>query len=130
MGKFDALMDPAHFNDEESWTDEEREYVENAMGEFLDEFSKGYFSELDPDMKKYNAAMEYAHDAGYDTNDAEQIFALGEEVRQKLDALESQIDHDIEIEDESSKDLHQKMYADLMEISFGIMGIMLDKVDY
>lgn len=129
MSKFDTLMDPEHFNDEESWTDEEREYVENAMGEFLNEFSKGYFSEIDPGMHKFNAAMEYAHDAGYDTDDAEQLFALGDEVRQKLDALEGQIDHDIEIGDETSKDLHKKMYADLTEISFGIMGIMLDKVN-
>lgn len=124
INNFD-LLDPHFFDDEDSWTDEEKAMVEKAMADFMQQVSESYFKEIDPDCSKYNAAMEYAKDAGFDVTDSEQIFALTEEIKARLKALETQIDHDIAVGNEKESLLHRQMYTDLFEIAMGVTGIMV-----
>lgn len=123
-----VFTDFDHLNDEEKWTDEEKNIVENASSEFMFRMSDEYFKNFDPEKRLIHAAKEYAADDGCDTSDIDQVLALEARVREKTESLEKQIAYDRKTGNEQALSVHEKMYKDISDISFGMIGILFEEI--
>ena len=61
----------------------DKELEEIALSEFIEKFGSSFYSSLDKDGGRYDAAMEYVIDSGIDPTNEDALFDLADSINKK-----------------------------------------------